>query len=52
MKLLDANLQVYEKKLFHTYSFMYFAFNFSERSKIISSEEALKAYVPNFFHEM
>ena len=30
MKLRDANLQVYEKKLFHTSSFMYFAFIFSE----------------------
>ena len=41
MKLWDADLQVYGEKLFHTYSFMYFAFIFSARFLIISSEEAL-----------
>ena len=34
MNLQDGNLQVYEKKLLHTSSFMYFAFNFSERITI------------------
>ena len=28
MKLRDANLQLYKKKLFRTFSFMYFAFIF------------------------
>ena len=42
MNLQDGNLQVYEKKLLHTSSFMYFAFNFSERITITSSEEAMK----------
>ena len=42
MKLRDANLQVNEKKLFHTSSFMHFAFIFSEYVTITSSEEALK----------
>ena len=41
MKLRDANLQVY-KKIFHTTSFMYFAFIFSESITITSSEETLK----------
>ena len=50
MKSGDANLQVYEKKLFfHTSSFMYFAFIFSEYTTITSSEEALKVCEHNFF---
>ena len=51
MKLLEANLQVYEKKLIHTSSFMYFAFIFSERITITSSEEALKVCEHNFFRK-
>ena len=39
MKSQDANLQLYEKELFHTSSFMYFAFIFSEYIKIISSKD-------------
>ena len=35
MKLRDANLQVNEKKLFLTSSFMHFAFIFSEYSRLI-----------------
>ena len=42
MKLRDANLQVNEKRLIHTSSFMYFAFTFSEYSTITSSKEVLK----------
>ena len=42
MKPRDANLQVNEKKLIHTSSFMYFAFIFSEYITITSSKEALK----------
>ena len=52
MKLLDANLRVYEKKLIHTSSFMYFAFIFSERITIISAKEALKVCKHNFFQEI
>ena len=42
MKLRDANLQIFEKKLFDTSYFMYFAIIFSEHIAITSSEEALK----------
>ena len=42
MKLRDANLQLYEKKLFHTSFFMYFAFIFSKCIKITSSEGVWK----------
>ena len=49
MKLRDASLQVYEKKLFHTSSFMYFAFIFSQYITITSSEKALKVCGYNFF---
>ena len=42
MKLPYANLLVFEKKLFDTSYFMYFAIIFSERIAITSSEEALK----------
>ena len=35
MKLQDANLQVNEKKLFLTSSFMHFTFTFSEYSRLI-----------------
>ena len=52
MNLQDGNLQVYEKKLLHTSSFMYFAFNFSERITITSSEEAMKVCKHNFFQEI
>ena len=38
MELRDANLQVYEKKLFHKSSFMYFAFIYSECITITPSE--------------
>ena len=51
MKLWDADLQVYEKKLFHTYSFMYFAFIFSECILITPSEEALNVCEHNFFQK-
>ena len=40
------------KKLFHTTSFMYFAFIFSERIMITSFEEALKVCKHNFFPEI
>ena len=43
--------EVYEKKLFHTGSFVFFSFIFSERITI-TSEEALKAYENNFFKEI
>ena len=52
MKLQNTNLQVYEKKFFHTYSFMYFAFIFSECITITFSEEALKVCKHNFFQEI
>ena len=52
MKLRDANLQVFEKKIYHTSSFMYFAFIFSERMTINSSEEALKVCEHNFLQEI
>ena len=52
MKLRDANLQVNEKKLFHTSSFMHFALIFSEFITITSSGEALKVWEHNFFLEM
>ena len=52
MKLWDANLQLYGKKLSHTSSFMYFACIFSECIKITSSEEASKVREHNFFLEM
>ena len=52
MKLRDAKLKVDEKKLFHTSSFMYFAFIFSERITITSSEKALKVWQHNFFQEI
>ena len=42
MKLRDDNLQVNEKNLVHTSSFMYFALIFSELITITSSGEALK----------
>ena len=35
MKLQDASLQVYEKKLFYTYSFMYFASFSQNASRLI-----------------
>ena len=41
-----------EKKLFHTSSFMYFTFIFSERITITSSEEILKVCEHNFFQEI
>ena len=44
MKLRDANLQVYEKKLFHTSFFIYFASIFSECVAITSSKEPFKVY--------
>ena len=40
------------KKLFHTFSFMYLAFIFSERITITSSEEALKVCEHNFIQEI
>ena len=40
MKLRGAKLQFYEKKLFHMFSFMYFA---------STSKEALKVCVQSFF---
>ena len=51
MTLRDASLQVYEKKL-HAYSFMYFAFIFSEHIVITSSEEAFKLREYFFFQEI
>ena len=45
MNLRDANLQAYEKKLFHTSSFVYFAVIFSECITITSSEEILKVWL-------
>ena len=44
MNLRDVSPQVYEKKLIHTFSFMYFALIFSECITITSSEEALKKW--------
>ena len=52
MKLRDANLQVYKKKLFHVSTFMYFALIFKDRMTIIFSKEALKVYEQNFFQEV
>ena len=52
MKLRNTNLQVYEKKLFHTSSRMYFAFIFSECITITFSKKALKVCEHNFFQEM
>ena len=40
------------KKLFHTLSFMHFAFIFSECITIISYEEALEGCEHNFFQEI
>ena len=39
----------FTRKLFHTSSFMYFAFIFSECITIASSKEALKVCKHNFF---
>ena len=39
-------------KLFHTSSFIYFAFIFSESTKITPFEEALKVWEHNFFQEI
>ena len=50
MKLRDANLHVYEKKA--PFSFMYFAFIFTEDIKITTSEETLKVWEHNLFLEM
>ena len=52
MKLPDTNLQFYKKKVFHTSSFLYFAFIFSERITITFSEETLKVCKHNFFQEI
>ena len=53
MKLRDTNQQVYiKKKLFHTSSFVYFAFIFSERITITSSEKAFKVRKHSFFQEI
>ena len=52
MNLKDTNLLLYEKKLFHTSSFIYFAFIFLECIKISSSKEALKVCEHNFFQEI
>ena len=52
MKLRDADLQVYQKKLFQVSSFMNFAFTFYERITITSSEEAFKVFKQNFFQEI
>ena len=52
MKLRDPKLQLQEKKLFHTSSFMYFAFIFSEDIKITSFEEALKVCEDSSFQEI
>ena len=41
-----------KKSLFHTSSFMYFAFIFSERVTIKSSEEALKVCQHTFFQKL
>ena len=51
MKLQDTSLEVYEKK-FHAYSFMYFAFIFSEHITINSSKEALKLFEHSLFQEV
>ena len=45
----EANLQVYQKKLFLASSFMYFVLIFSERITITSSKEALKVCKHNLF---
>ena len=52
MKMQDANQQVYEKKLFHTSSFMYFAFIFSEWITITFREGVLKVCEHHFFQEI
>ena len=52
MKLLNANLQVYEKRRFYTSLFMCSAFIFSECITITSSEDALKVCEHNFFQEI
>ena len=52
MKLRDVNLQVYEKKNFHTSSFMYFPFIFSECMTITYSEEALEVSEHSVFQEI
>ena len=52
MKLRGVNLQVNEKKLFHTSSFLNFAFIFSEYITIASSEDALKLCEHNFSQEI
>ena len=49
---IQSTIQVSEKKLFHTSSFIYFAFIFSERITIISSEVASKVCELNVFHEI
>ena len=49
MKLQDASLQFYEKKLFHTSSFKYFNFIFSKCITITSSEVAVKVCEHNSF---
>ena len=41
----------FTKKLFHIFSFMYFAFIFSECITITSSEEGLKVCEYNFFRQ-
>ena len=51
MKLQDANLQVYGKKLFQTSSFIYFAFISSECITNTSSKEVLKVCEHNFFQK-
>ena len=50
-EVVRCSLQVYGKKIFCFIS-MYFAFIFSERITITSSEEALKVYQHNFFQEL
>ena len=52
MKPRGVNLQVNEKKLFHTSSFLNFAFIFSEYITIASSEDALKLCEHNFSQEI
>ena len=52
MKLLNANLQVYEKRRFYKSLFMCSAFIFSECITITSSEDALKVCEHNFFQEI
>ena len=49
MKAQGANLQTYEKNLYHISSFMYFAFILEERISISSSKESLKVCKQNFF---